>query len=513
MTDLVSRVAVAVDAPQHSGAARAARLPSERALAPGTLVRVPLGRREVPAWSGPAAPQRRCRRRQLRAGGAGARRAAAAVAPHGASWSAFAAALLPAQRRRGGAGGAAAANCASSTTTQLAHARRAAAKHAGRRRRRAGAAPLPQLNAEQAAALAATRRRRTAGAVALLHGVTGSGKTEVYLRAAARALDARPPGAGAGARDQPDAAARSALRRALRRAALVVSLHSGLTPGAAAARTGCWRTWARADLVLGTRLAVFASLPRLGLIVVDEEHDPSLQAAGRRALLGARPGGLPRPARRRAGAAGLGHAVAGKLAARAERAATARLALPHAHRRRRAAAGAHGRHEPLPRSRRRAARRCRRRCWRRCASASSAASRAWCSSTAAAMRRCCTARDCGWKSGCPHCSAWRVFHKRRPHAALPPLRLHRARAARLPGLRQPRHRSRSAAAPSAWRSSWPLALPRGARRAHRRRHHARARARCRRSWRACMPARWTSWSARRWSPRATTSGASRWWPR
>jgi primosomal protein N' (replication factor Y) len=45
-----------------------------------------------------------------------------------------------------------------------------------------------------------------------------------------------------------------------------------------------------------------------------------------------------------------------------------------------------------------------------CRSAWRAASRACCCSTAAATRRCCTAA-CGWKSGCPHCSAWRVFHK------------------------------------------------------------------------------------------------------
>ena len=54
----------------------------------------------------------------------------------------------------------------------------------------------------------------------------------------------------------------------------IVSLHSALTP---AQRLRSWLAahLGLADLVLGTRLAVFASMPRLGLIVVDEEHDPS----------------------------------------------------------------------------------------------------------------------------------------------------------------------------------------------------------------------------------------------
>ncbi len=56
----------------------------------------------------------------------------------------------------------------------------------------------------------------------------------------------------------------------------LVSLHSALTP---AQRLNHWLLahLGRADLVLGTRLAVFASMPRLGLIVVDEEHDPSFK--------------------------------------------------------------------------------------------------------------------------------------------------------------------------------------------------------------------------------------------
>ena len=107
----------------------------------------------------------------------------------------------------------------------------------------------------------------------LLFGATGSGKTEVYLREAERVL-----AAGRQAlvlvpeiNLTPQLEARFAERFPER---CIVSLHSGLTP---AQRLQHWLSahLGRADLVLGTRMAVFASLPRLGLIVVDEEHDPS----------------------------------------------------------------------------------------------------------------------------------------------------------------------------------------------------------------------------------------------
>ena len=107
----------------------------------------------------------------------------------------------------------------------------------------------------------------------LLFGATGSGKTEVYLREAERVL-----AAGRQAlvlvpeiNLTPQLEARFAERFPDR---CLVSLHSGLTP---AQRLQHWLSahLGRADLVLGTRMAVFASLPRLGLIVVDEEHDPS----------------------------------------------------------------------------------------------------------------------------------------------------------------------------------------------------------------------------------------------
>ena len=49
--------------------------------------------------------------------------------------------------------------------------------------------------------------------------------------------------------------------------------------------------------------------------------------------------------------------------------------------------------------------------------------------------------ECGWKSGCPHCSAWRVFHKLDRTLRCHHCGLADARAARLPRLRQPRHRA------------------------------------------------------------------------
>jgi primosomal protein N' (replication factor Y) (superfamily II helicase) len=107
----------------------------------------------------------------------------------------------------------------------------------------------------------------------LLWGSTGSGKTEVYLRQADRALQAgrqvllMVPEINL----TPQLEARVAARFAGRH---IVSLHSGLTP---AQRLRNWMLahLGLADIVLGTRLAVFTPMPRLGLVVVDEEHDPS----------------------------------------------------------------------------------------------------------------------------------------------------------------------------------------------------------------------------------------------
>jgi primosomal protein N' (replication factor Y) len=129
-----------------------------------------------------------------------------------------------------------------------------------------------KLTPDQAAALAAIEAVGDGFAAFLLHGVTGSGKTEVFLRLIAKLLD----------RDRqtlllvPEIGLTPQLVGRLRERfgdALVV-LHSALTPRE---RTAAWQK-ARAGeamLVVGTRSAVFAPLPRAGLVIVDEEHDTS----------------------------------------------------------------------------------------------------------------------------------------------------------------------------------------------------------------------------------------------
>ncbi|RIK91569.1 MAG: primosomal protein N' [Proteobacteria bacterium] len=137
-----------------------------------------------------------------------------------------------------------------------------------------GEAAPPPLSPEQesalgaiAAAVHAPRSERF-----LLHGVTGSGKTEVYLRAIAETL----------------AAGRQALvlvpeitlthqlvaRLAARFGERVAVLHSQLRPGE---RIAEWRSLlgGRTRIAVGARSALFAPLDELGLIVMDEEHEPS----------------------------------------------------------------------------------------------------------------------------------------------------------------------------------------------------------------------------------------------
>jgi primosomal protein N' (replication factor Y) len=140
----------------------------------------------------------------------------------------------------------------------------------------AGVPPAPAghaLTEAQAGAVAAITGTLGSFAVHLLHGVTGSGKTEVYLHVIARAL-----AMGGQAlllvpeiNLTPQLEARVSERFGSTR---VVSLHSNLSEGDRLER---WARASRGDaaVVLGTRLAVFTPMPRLMLVVVDEEHDIS----------------------------------------------------------------------------------------------------------------------------------------------------------------------------------------------------------------------------------------------
>ncbi len=263
---------VAVETPHHTGVSAPLTYTSECLLSPGTLVRAPLGRREVPGvvWRGGGDADDVAGLRPLA-------QALRSLPPMTSAWCElveFAAgyyqrgigevalSVLPPELRK--LDDAQIAKLIAKLTQRLNHDAATVA-----------APPQPALSAEQVRALEQLATLGTEGVagVALLHGVTGSGKTEVYLRAAERPL-----AAGRQAlvlvpeiNLTPQLEARFAERFAGRH---IVSLHSALTP---AQRLRHWLAahLGLADLVLGTRLAVFASMPRLGLIVVDEEHDPS----------------------------------------------------------------------------------------------------------------------------------------------------------------------------------------------------------------------------------------------
>ncbi len=130
----------------------------------------------------------------------------------------------------------------------------------------------PQASTEQAQALDTLDQQQ---GPFLLFGNTGSGKTEVYLQAIARILQ-RDDRAQALLLVPEINLTPQLLERVQTRfgTQAVVSMHSGLTP---AQRLKSWVLAHQgvARIVLGTRMAIFASLPHLRVIVVDEEHDPS----------------------------------------------------------------------------------------------------------------------------------------------------------------------------------------------------------------------------------------------
>jgi len=141
-----------------------------------------------------------------------------------------------------------------------------------------GAAPVepPTLNSMQSAALEALREGLALGEfhAYLLHGVTGSGKTEVYLNAIAGVVEA---GRSAVVLvPEISLTPQLAARFRARFGDQVAVLHSGLSDRD---RFDQWQRLRRRDalIALGARSAIYAPVSRLGIVVVDEEHDSSFK--------------------------------------------------------------------------------------------------------------------------------------------------------------------------------------------------------------------------------------------
>lgn len=134
--------------------------------------------------------------------------------------------------------------------------------------------PEPELNTEQAAAVALISREISTFKPWLLHGVTGSGKTEVYMRlmqkvlqeAQAQILVLVPE---INLTPQLEARFRSRFPQFT-----LISLHSSLSESE---RLHHWQLAqsGAAHIIIGTRLSIFTPIPNLKLIVIDEEHDNS----------------------------------------------------------------------------------------------------------------------------------------------------------------------------------------------------------------------------------------------
>lgn len=277
------RLAVVVATPVHSSLGFALSYQSELALTPGTLVRVPLGNREVlgVVWESGDTPPTEVEINDIRpiAGALPDLPALSTQWLHLVTFSAnyyqrslgeVALAALPPQLRELSALQMARKLKRSSKVT-------IGSKNDGNSNEKQDISQT--LTPEQHQALASFQAQ--AGSF-LLFGTTGSGKTEVYLHAVQAALAADPRAQALVLVPEINLTPQLQARFEARFAPLygpqaVVPLHSGMT------NPQRLKSWLAAHLgtariVLGTRMAVFASLPGLRLIVVDEEHDPSYKS-------------------------------------------------------------------------------------------------------------------------------------------------------------------------------------------------------------------------------------------
>ncbi len=270
-------LSVVVQTPAHSAIAGLLSYQSELSLAPGTLVRVPLGKRETLGVVWDAAPTD-----AISLAGVDIRPISGVlhgIEPLNAHWRqlvSFAASYY--QRSLGEVALAALPpQLRDLTPTQVG--RRLKRGSTGLAGDAASVVVAQTLTAEQSEVL---RRFNSEAGPFLLFGATGSGKTEVYLQAAQELLERNP--AAQALVMVPEINLTPQLERRFSERFVgqygedsVVSMHSGMTP---AQRLKSWLAahQGQARIVLGTRMAVFASLPTLRLIVVDEEHDPSYKS-------------------------------------------------------------------------------------------------------------------------------------------------------------------------------------------------------------------------------------------
>ena len=277
---MTHRINVMVQTPAHSQIGGALTYLSEQALAPGTLVRVPLGKRETlgVVLAGETSVNHALDVSKLRPI-SGVLEGIDPLSTHWQQLVTFAARYY--QRSEGEVALAALPpQLRDMSTVQLV--RRLKRKAAPDRAGTPAAAPATSadLTAEQAACIAQFDQH--AGPF-LLFGATGSGKTEVYLHCvqqllqrdrSAQAIVMVPEINLTPQLEQRFKARFQGQFGALEGDDAVVSMHSGMTNPQ---RFKSWLAAHRgtARIVLGTRMAVFASLPNLKLIVVDEEHDPS----------------------------------------------------------------------------------------------------------------------------------------------------------------------------------------------------------------------------------------------
>jgi primosomal protein N' (replication factor Y) (superfamily II helicase) len=273
-------VQVAVAVPAHIDLPAVLSYASEQALPAGTLVRVPFGAREVLGivWEDEAATTSA----SLPVAAAALKPVQAAlpeIAPLSKAWRALVAfsaryyqrslgevalASLPPQLRELDA-------------TQMARRLKRKVPRLDATQSEKNTPELIALSAEQTEAIDAFFSQKELKPC-LLFGSTGSGKTEVYLRAVARVLNAERQAQALIMVPEinltPQLLSRFSERFPNQ---TIVSMHSGMTP---AQRLQAWLLAHSgvSRIIVGTRMSIFASMPQLRLIVVDEEHDASYKS-------------------------------------------------------------------------------------------------------------------------------------------------------------------------------------------------------------------------------------------